>query len=168
MTGEHLSPDVQELLQLLHRYRVRYLIVEGEAVIFHGYPRLTGDIDLFYDRTPSNVKRLFRALSDFWGGEVPAVDGPDDLLNPSVVVQFGRPPNRVDLLSSLGSVTFEGAWSRRVSESLRTIANTRCRVHLIGVRDLMRAKREAGRHKDLDDIEHLAALSKKRPGRRPR
>ncbi|MCC6902753.1 MAG: hypothetical protein IT377_27520 [Polyangiaceae bacterium] len=166
MTGEHLSEDVQELLRLLHRHRVRYLIVGGEAVIFHGYPRLTGDIDLFYDRTPSNVTRLYRALSEFWGGAVPALDGPDDLMHPSVVVQFGRPPNRIDLLGDLGTVTFARAWSRRVSEPLRSSTKARCRVHLIGVRDLIRAKRDAGRHKDLDDVEHLEALSKKRP-RRP-
>ena len=168
MTGEHLSADVQELLQLLQRHRVRYLIVGGEAVIFHGYPRLTGDVDLFYERTPANVKRLFLALQEFWGGEVPALESAAELLPPGVVVQFGRPPNRIDLLGQLGTVSFARAWTRRSSESLTTASGKRCRIHLIGARDLIQSKRDAGRHKDLDDVEHLEALSTTRPRRKKR
>ena len=165
MTGEHLSPDVQELLRLLQRHRVRYLIVGGEAVILHGYPRLTGDIDLFFDATVINVRRLFRALSEFWGGVVPALDGPADLLEPGLVVQFGRPPNRVDLLSDLGPVRFDRAWRRRVSETLR-VGSRRIRIHFIGASDLIRSKRNAARHKDLDDVEHLVALQRRGRSRR--
>ena len=128
MTGEHLSADVQELLQLLQRHRVRYLIVGGEAVIFHGYPRLTGDVDLFYERTPANVKRLFLALQEFWGGEVPALESADELLPPGVVVQFGRPPNRIDLLGQLGTVSFARAWTRRSSETLSYPPDRRSRL----------------------------------------
>ncbi|MBK9001625.1 MAG: hypothetical protein IPM35_38380 [Myxococcales bacterium] len=167
MTGEHLSPDVQALLLLMQAHRVRYLIVGGEAVILHGYPRLTGDVDLFYDRTPANVSRLYRALSEFWGGAVPALDDARDLLQPGVVVQFGRPPNRIDLIGDLGTVSFDRAWRRRVSETLRASSRRRCRIHFIGAQDLIQSKRDAGRHKDLDDIEHLEALvrEKKRPAR---
>lgn len=64
----HFSPDIQEFLRLLHTRRVRYVITGGEAVIFYGHVRLTGDIDVFYDRRVENAQRLFRALNDFWGG----------------------------------------------------------------------------------------------------
>ena len=57
MTGKHLSPDSQAFVRLLHEHDVRYLVVGGEAVIHHGYPRLTGDMDFFYDRTPANCRR---------------------------------------------------------------------------------------------------------------
>jgi predicted nucleotidyltransferase len=167
LTGEHFSADVQELLRLLQRHRVRYLIVGGEAVILHGYPRLTGDIDIFYDCTPANAARLYRALEEFWGGAVPAVDDAGDLLEPGIIVQFGRPPNRIDLLGRLGSVSFERAWRRRVAETLRTTSGRRCRVFFIGIQDLIQSKRDAGRHKDLDDVEHLTAiLTRARPRKR--
>jgi hypothetical protein len=157
VTGEHLSPDIQELVRLLHAHRVRYLLVGGEAVIHHGYPRLTGDVDFFYDRSAANVRRLYAALEEFWGGTVPAVGAPRELAEPDLVVQFGRPPNRVDLISTLGTVEFRRAWRRRVRERLRT-PHGDVALHVIGLADLLQSKRDAGRHKDLDDVEQLTAL----------
>ncbi|MBM3839307.1 MAG: hypothetical protein FJ398_15325 [Verrucomicrobia bacterium] len=48
----HFSADTREFIALLHQHAVRYVIVGGEAVIFHGYARLTGDVDFFYERVP--------------------------------------------------------------------------------------------------------------------
>jgi hypothetical protein len=56
-------------IRLLRRFKVRCLMVGGEAVIFHGYPRLTGDVDFFYDRTRDNAARLFKALAAFWDND---------------------------------------------------------------------------------------------------
>lgn len=58
MTGEHLSRDIQELVRLMHAHGVRFLLVGGEAVIHHGHPRLTGDIDFFYDRSTLDGTRI--------------------------------------------------------------------------------------------------------------
>ena len=44
----HFSPDVREFIGLLHKHGVRYVIVGGEAVIYYGYARFTGDVDFFY------------------------------------------------------------------------------------------------------------------------
>jgi len=165
MTGEHFSPDTQALLLLLHGHRVRYLLVGGEAVIHYGYPRLTGDVDLVYDRSQGNAERLYAALSSFWKGDVPAVGAPEELTAEELVVQFGRPPNRIDLLSSLGSVRFEGAWRRRRVETLR-IGRRRVPLPIISLPDLLRSKRDAGRHKDLDDIAVLTTT--KRAARKTR
>jgi hypothetical protein len=55
MRGDHFSPDVQELIGLLAKHDVRFLLVGGEAVIYHGYPRLTGDVDFWYEQTPDGA-----------------------------------------------------------------------------------------------------------------
>ena len=73
MDAAHFSPDTHTFLELLHRCRVRYLIVGGEAVIFHGRVRLTGDADLFFSAEDENADRLFSALEVFWDGHVPGV-----------------------------------------------------------------------------------------------
>jgi hypothetical protein len=165
MTGEHLSPDIQLLVRLFAEHRVRYLLVGGEAVIHHGYARLTGDVDFFYDRTHANARRLFAALRVFWDGDVPSVASPEELAEADIVVQFGRPPNRVDLLSSLGTVEFASAWRRRVRETIR-IGRLRVALPIIGLADLLQSKRDAARHKDLDDIAHLSRRERKRGARR--
>jgi hypothetical protein len=165
VTGEHLSADVQELLRLLHEHGVRYVIVGGEAVIHHGYPRLTGDIDLFYDRSAANAGRLFAALREFWQGDVPSVGEPAELTEEDIIVQFGRPPNRVDLLSTLAGVPFARAWRQRVTERLVAPARGELPVYFIGLADLLTNKRAAGRHKDLDDVEHLSRSRGAQPRR---
>jgi hypothetical protein len=53
------APDTLDFLTALHGHDVKYMIVGGEAVIFYGYARITGDIDFFYERTDENAGRLF-------------------------------------------------------------------------------------------------------------
>jgi len=62
MNKIYFSPDVSEFLFLLFKNKVRYLIVGGEAVIYYGHARLTGDIDIFYDREKKNIRKLYRIL----------------------------------------------------------------------------------------------------------
>jgi hypothetical protein len=154
VNADHFSKDVQEFLRLVSTHDVRYVLIGGAAVIYHGYARFTGDIAFLYDCSPQNAARLWAALVEFWGGSVPAVNGPQELANPKLVVQFGRPPNRIDLIASLASVTFEEAWRNRIRERL-FMSGVEVPVWIMGLADLRRSKREAGRPKDLDDLEHL-------------
>ncbi len=77
--GAHFSPDTRVFIELLHRYGVRYLIVGGEAVIYYGRARLTGDVDFFFAGDAENRRRLFEALAEFWRGDVPGLEGSEDL-----------------------------------------------------------------------------------------
>ena len=75
-----------------------------------------------------------------------------------MVVQFGRPPHRIDLVSAIDGVTFAKAWSDRVNENLDLEGGRQTPLPVIGLPDLVTNKRAAGRHKDLDDVEHLEPL----------
>ena len=154
MRSDYFSTDVQAFLRVLAKHEVRYLLIGGLAVIYHGYARLTGDVDFFYDREPDNTRRLWAALLEFWDGSVPALERPEELTDPDLVVQFGRPPNRIDLLGGLRSVSFADAWERRVDEAIMLDADS-IPVFIIGLDDLLRSKRDAGRPKDLDDLQQL-------------
>lgn len=154
------SADTVEFIGLLRRFKVRFLMVGGEAVIFHGYPRLTGDVDFFYQRTRDNCARLFKALEVFWGFDVPVVKTESDLLERGVVIQFGRPPNRIDLHNQIDGVTFGSAWRSRVPVELRTRSGA-VRLFYIGIGPLRRNKRASGRAKDLDDLEHLPTAKRR-------
>ena len=154
MKAEVFSRDVQEFLRCLAAHQVRYVLIGGAAVIYHGYARLTGDIDFLYDCSHENAERLWNALVDFWNGIVPAVQGPDELTNPKLVVQFGRPPNRIDLIASVPAAPFAAAWPRRVEEAIQ-VGDQEVPVFIIGLADLRKTKEQAGRPKDLDDLAHL-------------
>ena len=148
------SPDTLELLRLLERHDVRYLVVGGQAVIYYGYPRLTGDIDLFFDRKPDNAGRLYEALIEFWEGDVPGVGGTGELGQDGVIVQFGRPPNRIDLMNRIDGVTFEEAWETRLELEVSGNGIT-VKVNYVSLEKLIQNKQASGRPRDLEDLEYL-------------
>lgn len=152
MTPESFTQDIVEFLDLLDRRGVQYLLIGGHAVHFHGYSRFTSDIDFAYCPRPDNAERLYAALADFWGSEIPNVRSPADLQEPSVVIQFERRPNRIDLINNVKGIDFDQAWSRRVVEPLD---GTHISVSVISLVDLRRSKAAAGRLKDLDDLLNL-------------
>jgi hypothetical protein len=73
MTLPYFPEDIQDFLSILFKHKVRYLIVGAEAVIYHGFARLTGDIDIFFEPSPKNRRSLFYALQEFWAGPVPGI-----------------------------------------------------------------------------------------------
>jgi hypothetical protein len=143
-----------DFLHALSERGVHYMIVGGEAVIYYGHARVTGDIDFFYDRSVENVERLFSALRDFWGGKVPGLVSSDELLEPGLILQFGVPPNRIDLVNEIDGVTFAEAWPNRVPV---TVVRDEGEFSLwfVGLQELLKNKRAAARPKDLDDVQFL-------------
>lgn len=157
MKPSHLSRDIREFLSLLYNHSVHYLIAGGEAVIYYGFARLTGDIDLFYEDTMENVKKLYNALDEFWQGSIPGIEKEDELLEPGIIVQFGVPPNRIDIMNRISGVNFSDAWKNKRVEKLR-VKNTVIEIYYIGLRDLIKNKKAMKRHKDLEDLEYLKSI----------
>jgi hypothetical protein len=160
------SADIQDFLRLLARHRVRYLLVGGEAVIYHGYPRLTGDVDFFYENTRANVRRLFRALLEFWDGVIPGITSAAQLSEPGIILQFGRPPHRIDLMNRIDGVRFATAWPSRIRVRLQTRLGLLPATY-IDAKSLLKNKRAAARPKDLEDVRYLGGHLQGR-GRRQR
>ena len=154
MKSDYFSKDVQEFIELLHIFKVRYVIVGGEAVIYYGYPRLTGDVDIFYERSEDNVKQLYRALNEFWQGDIPGIESENDFLEPGVIIQFGIPPNRIDLINRIDGVCFEEAWENKAIDHI-TINGRKINIYFIGLKQLIKNKKTVKRNKDLDDLRYL-------------
>ena len=155
ISGAGFSRDILEFLRLLEKHDVRYVIVGGEAVIFYGYPRFTGDIDFFFARDMENIERLYQCLLDFWNGNIPALQEAGELAQEGLVLQFGRPPHRLDLLNKIDGIDFEEAWSGRQKVSINA-SDGSIRAFYLGKAELLKNKAASSRPKDLDDIEHLS------------
>jgi hypothetical protein len=153
--AKSFSPDVLDFFRALEKHHVECLVVGGEAVIFHGYPRFTGDIDFFYGTSASNLQKLFAALLDFWDGNIPGIKSASELGEEGMVLQFGRPPHRIDLLNRIDGVSFEEAWPKRVEVEISGSGGS-IRAAYLGKIELLQNKRMSARPKDLDDVEHLA------------
>lgn len=157
LEGSYFSPDILEFIRLLHAQQVRYVVVGGEAVIYYGHARLTGDIDFFYDSTEENTVALFEALRVFWSGKIPGIERVEELQEAGVIIQFGRPPNRIDLLNRIDGVTFTEAWRNRVTVIVRTSAGE-LPLFYLGLADLIRNKEASARPKDQEDLSFLRQL----------
>jgi predicted nucleotidyltransferase len=133
---------------LLNSEKIDYLVVGGYAVSFHGYPRPTGDLDIWVAIHPENAARLMVVLARFGFGSV----GPTEelFLTPRKVVRMGVPPVRIKLLSSISGVDFATCYARRVSAVLDGVP-----ISIIGREDLISNKAAAGREKDLNDLKQL-------------
>ena len=160
MTSSHFSQDVRDFLSLLFEHEVRYLIVGAEAVIYHGFARLTGDIDFFFEPSAKNCRALFSALQEFWEGPVPGIGTPKALSTPGMVIQFGYPPNRIDLINALSGINFAEAWEGRSSRDI-VIKKRRVTIHFIGLSALIKNKEACGRPKDLEDLKYLREAAKR-------
>jgi hypothetical protein len=60
-----LHEDFLDFIRALNANEVEYLVVGGYAVILHGYPRTTGDLDVWVNKTPENYGRLTNAFAEF-------------------------------------------------------------------------------------------------------
>ena len=161
MKEQYFSPDVSEFLYLLSKHKVKYLIVGGEAVIYYGHARLTGDIDIYYEAKTENIKNLFTALKEFWNGSIPGNINERELIKEGMVFQFGVPPNRIDLINKIENVHFSEAWKNRIGVFI-TYSRKKFIIHYIGLNDLIRNKAAVNRNRDKDDLKFLKAIKKTR------
>ncbi|MCP4903269.1 MAG: hypothetical protein GY906_40425 [bacterium] len=144
----HLPPDFKEFLRCLRGHSVRYLLVGGYAVGYHGYPRATMNIDVWIARNQKNAQRVVTALETFgFGG-----DTLDEslFLESDRVIRMGLPPMRIEILTEISGVEFDEAYSHRVQDQLDGVD-----VDLISLHHLKINKVAAGRAKDLADLEEL-------------
>jgi hypothetical protein len=124
------------------------MIVGGYAVAYHGFPRFTKDIDIFFSDTPENAARLRQALVDFGFAEASV---PIEMLRrPEAVIAIGIEPVRIDLLNRIAGVGFDTAWPKAVRGRYGDVE-----VTFIGRDELLQNKRATGRTRDMADVEEL-------------
>ncbi len=143
-----IPKDFKDFLKLLNARRVKYLIIGGYAVGYHGYPRATGDLDIFVEISPANAKALVGAFKKF-GFDVPELKE-SLFLRKGKMVRVGRPPMRLEVLNDISGVSFDECYTSRVTDVIEGI-----QLHFIDLPHLLANKRASGRAKDLADVENL-------------
>lgn len=143
-----LQKDLREFIESLNALDVRFLVVGAFAVAYHGYFRYTSDIDLFIDRSKENAERVYQAVTQFGFADLKLTV--EDFSQEDQVIQFGVPPNRIDVMTFLSGVSFDEAWSTREHGDLDGLS-----VPFISREMLKRNKAASGRLQDLADLEYL-------------
>ena len=138
------SKDWREFLELLNSRGVDYVIVGAHSLALHGRPGYTGDLDILVRSPAENARIPVDLLNQFGFGQSGFEEL--DFLKPEQLIQLGRVPTRIDLLTS----SSEEAFASKVSAELDWIS-----VFVLGKDALIRNKRAVGRAQDLADLDTL-------------
>lgn len=148
-----VQSDFKELLELFNSHRVEYLITGGYALAYHGAPRYTGDIDLYVKPDSENAKNIIMALEEFGFGSLELKK--EDFVEEGQIIQLGRPPVRVDIITSISGVNWDEAFAGKVEGTCSDVP-----VNFVGRKQFVKNKRATGRTKDLADLEALGEKTK--------
>jgi len=143
-----LPSDFSEFLKSLKEKEVRYLLIGGYAVAYHGYPRATNDLDIWIAADIENAERVVAVIHNFGFG-TPELS-PDLLLKIPNLIRMGLPPIRIEILNDISGVDFETCYPNRVVDRIGGVE-----VDIISATDLKQNKKASGRFKDLDDLQNL-------------
>ena len=148
MDPRSLTKDFREFLQCLNEHGVEYLLIGGHAVGYHGYPRATGDLDVWIAVHEENARNMVSALRAF-GFDLPDLS-PSLFLHKDRIIRMGVEPNRIEIQTGISGIEFSQVYPRRVVADVDGVS-----VNIIPLDDLKRNKKASGRHKDLADLDNL-------------
>jgi len=148
-----LNKNFREFLKLLVENDVKFLVVGGYAVAVHGFPRYTGDMDVLIALNPKNAERVVRVFEKFGFGEMGISKA--DFLEKDTIVEIGREPNKIQVLTGIDGVEFSAAYGNRIE-----VDTDGLRIPFIGLDELLKNKAASGRNKDLIDLDELKRIKK--------
>lgn len=143
-----LNPDFKEFVKLLIKNQVEYLVVGGYAVSIHGYPRYTGDLDVWINPTPQNASLVVQTIDDFGFSSFELKD--EDFTKQYGIIQLGYPPVRIDIINTIDGVGFTECYARKAVFDIDGL-----KINFINFEDLIKNKKTTARPRDIDDIENL-------------
>ena len=138
MAQIELHPDFKDFLRLLNSHGVEYLVVGGYAVGYYGYPRATGDMDIWIAVNEVNAEKTAQALRDFGMPEKEAIK--DLLIEKDKIIRMGVPPIRIEVITGASGVNFEECYLRREVIDIDDIP-----VNFISLEDIKTNKQAYGR-----------------------
>ena len=144
-----LNPDFKEFVKLLIENKVEYLIVGGYAVGIHGYPRYTGDLDIWINNTTENAQRTLNCVESFGFSSYNL--SVSDFTKQGNIIQLGYPPVRIDIINQVDGVDFTKCFKNKKDVNVEDLT-----LYFIGYEDLLTNKRKTARPRDIDDIENLS------------
>lgn len=152
--------DIRGILAELNCEGVKFLVIGGVAVGFHGYVRATKDVDIVPAPDPQNLEKLARVLrkldaeiegaEDFEDGELP------DPLDPEVLGLGGNwvlhtRLGRFDVMQWIGD---DALWEKLAPAAIETEIDE-LPIRIVSYEDLVALKKTAGRPEDLTDLQRL-------------
>ena len=143
-----LNEDYKDMLQILLDNDVKFLIVGAYALASYGYPRATGDFDIWVEASEENSKKILSSLVHF-GAPITGLTE-KTFIEKGITFQIGVAPRRIDLITDIDGVDFSEAYSSRENIDIEEL-----KLPFISKENLIKNKKSTGRDKDLLDVKYL-------------
>ena len=143
-----LNEDYKEMLQILLNNEVKFLIVGAYAMGAYGYPRATGDFDIWVEASPGNSQKIYSSLSEF-GAPLSDITK-DTFIKKGIIFQIGVAPRRIDIITHIDGVNFQDAYQSRENIAIEGLS-----IPFISKENLIKNKQSTGREKDKLDANYL-------------
>jgi hypothetical protein len=143
------------MLQLLLEEQVDFILVGAYALSAHGYPRATGDIDIWVKADEANSKRIYQALSRF-GAPLDQINE-NGFAGEGIIFQIGVAPRRIDIITQIDGVIYDEADEDKIVVEVEEL-----KLPIISLSKLIKNKMSTGREKDKLDAKFLIKNRKNR------
>lgn len=143
-----LNKDYKEMLQLLLEEQVDFILVGAYALGAHGYPRATGDIDIWVKADEANSKKIYQTLARF-GVPLDQLNE-NDFAVEGIIFQIGVAPRRIDIITQIDGVTYDEADEDKIVVEVEELKLT-----VLSLDKLIKNKMSTGREKDELDAKYL-------------
>ena len=144
-----------EFISLLLKHEVEFIVIGGYAVIFHGYHRTTGDVDLWVKPSNENKLKLLNALTAFDVDQSALQELGKHDFEKHLAFHIGNEPEKIEFLTHISGLTYEEA------DVAKTIADIDdLNIPFLGLHHLVLSKMATGRLRDHADIEELQRIQK--------
>lgn len=143
-----LNDDYKEILHILSKNKVRFLVVGAYAMGVHGYPRATGDLDIWVDSSSDNSELIYKSLMEF-GAPLSDINR-DTFTEEGIVLQIGIAPRRIDIITLIDGVDFRSAYGEKFVVELEGVT-----IPFLSKEALIKNKESTGRDKDKVDVQYL-------------
>ncbi|MFH1441446.1 MAG: hypothetical protein ABIH18_05355 [Candidatus Omnitrophota bacterium] len=143
-----LNEDYKEMLQILLNNKVKFLIVGAYAMGAQGYPRATGDFDIWVEPSPENSKKVYDSLSEF-GAPLEQINT-ETFIKKGIIFQIGVVPRRIDILTFIDGVKFDKAYKDKENIKIEGLT-----IPFLSKENIIKNKKATGREKDKLDVKYL-------------
>ena len=143
-----LNQDYKEMLLTLLEEDVKFLLVGAYALAALGFPRATGDMDIFIQPDKNNAERVYNALIKF-GAPLQNITV-KDFSTSGTIFQIGIIPRRIDIINFIDGVTFEDAYRNKLIIEIESMS-----IPVLSKEHMIKNKNSTGRAKDKVDAEIL-------------
>ena len=143
----------KKFLLLLVKYKVDFILIGGYAVIYHGYERATGDMDLWLKPDNNNREKFIDALTEHG-----VVDEHLEIIRNldftrHQALHFGEKPNQMEFLTFTQGLDFEEAYMKKEIIELEGK-----QIPVLNFEDLIVTKMLLGRPQDKADVDKLKKI----------